>query len=469
MASLKKEKNFTQGALIPQILLFSLPLIATSVLQLLFNTADTVVVGRWGGESAAARANSLAAVGSCSALITLLVNLFFGLSVGAGISVAHDIGAAKEDEARKTIHTSVILALASGALVTLVGLFAAEPLLSLMGTDPELLDEASRYMRAYFCGMPANMLYTFCAAILRAKGETVRPLIFLSVAGVANVLLNLLTVVGFGWGAVGVGTATAVSQWISCILIVVYMMRIDGVCRIDLRELRVHRDKLLNVLRIGLPAGIQSSFFSISNVLVQSTINTFGPVVVAGNTAALNIEGYGYVIQNAFYQAALTFVAQNAGAGNIKRIKRVAWHCSWLVCAAGLAVGAVCFLSSHLLLGIYAPGNEAVIAAGATRMAVICLPYFLCGLMEVGGGCMRGLGKSALPTIVALIGSCLLRIVWIYTVFAWVPVPEGAGELYRLSILYLSYPVSWAITALTHYICFLFTMRRFRQTVETRG
>ncbi len=463
MASLKKQKNFTTGALIPQILLFALPLIATSILQLLFNTADTVVVGRWGGDSAEARANSLAAVGSCASLINLLVNLFFGLSVGAGITVAHDIGAGQEDEARKTVHTSVILALISGAFVTVLGLVAARPMLSLMGTDPVLLDEASLYMRAYFCGMPANMLYNFCAAILRAKGETFRPLIFLSVAGVANILLNLLTVVGFGWGAVGVGTATAVSQWISCILIVIYMMRADDACKLRLNELRVHRDKLFRVLRIGLPAGLQSSLFSVSNVLVQSTINTFGPTVVAGNTAALNIEGYGYTTQNAFYQASLTFVAQNAGAGRIDRVKKVAWHCTWLVTAVGLTIGVLCFTFSHALLGIYAPGNEAVIAAGGTRMAVICIPYFLCGLMEVGGGCMRGLGKSALPTIVSLVGSCLLRIVWLYTVFAWIPVPEGEGDLFRLSILYLSYPVTWAITAAAHYICVFFEMRKLKR------
>ncbi len=459
MKPIKKEKNFTAGPLIPQILLFSLPLIATSILQLLFNTADTVVVGRWGGDTPEASAASLAAVGSCSSLIMLLVNLFIGLSTGAGICVAHEIGAGHEEEVQKTVHTSVILALISGAFVTVLGLVAAKPLLSLMGTNETLLDEAALYMRAYFCGMPANMLYTFCAAMLRSKGETVRPLLFLSISGVVNVLLNLLLVIVFRCGAVGVGIATAVSQWVSCILIVIYMMRMSGLCRICLRELRIHKDKLGQIIRIGLPAGIQSSLFSIANVLIQSTINTFEPVVVAGNTAALNIEGYVYASQNAFYQAAPTFMAQNMGAGNYNRMKKVVLHCSWMVVAVGATLGGIVLLFAQPLLGIYAPGNQPVIDAGMTRLTVICLGYFFCGLMEVGCGCMRGIGKSILPTVVSLLGSCVLRIVWVYTVFQWSP---------TLTTLYIAFPMTWIITAMAHYILLAISMHRLHKQMKER-
>ncbi len=443
-----------------------LPLIATSVLQLLFNTADTVVVGRWGGDTPEASANSLAAVGSCSSLINLCVNLFIGISTGAGICCAHAIGAGRYDEVKKTVHTSVVLGLVSGGIVTVIGLVAARPLLSLMGTDAVLLDEAVLYMRAYFLGMPASMLYNYCAAILRSKGETTKPLIFLSVAGVVNVLLNLLTVIVFRWGAVGVGVATAASNWVSCVLIVSYMMRMDGICRIRFSEIRAERQAVKNILRIGLPTGIQSSFFSISNVLIQSSINSFGPVVVAGSTAALNLEGYVYAAQNGFYHAMLTFMAQNAGAGKIERMKKILLHCSLLVLVVGSVFGGAVLLASHPLLSIYAPGNEAVIAAGRVRLAVICLFYPLCGLMEVSSGCVRGLGKSILPTVVTLLGSCLFRVVWVYTVFAWIPTPPGAGEYFRLGVLFASYPVSWIITSLVHYICAAVELRRFRRQLH---
>ncbi len=467
ISTLKREKNLTSGPLIPQIFMFVLPLIATSVLQLLFNTADTVVVGRWGGDTPEASANSLAAVGSCSSLINLCVNLFIGISTGAGICCAHAIGAGHRDEVKKTVHTSVVFALIAGAVVTLIGMVGARPLLSLMGTDAVLLDEAVLYMRAYFCGMPAAMLYNYCAAILRSKGETVRPLIFLTVAGVVNVLLNLVTVIVFRWGAVGVGTATAVSQWVSCILVVIFMMRMDDDCRIELKQIKADRATVFNILRVGLPAGIQSSFFSISNVLIQSSINSFGPVVVAGSTAALNLEGYVYAAQNGFYHAVLPFMAQNAGAGKVDRMKKIGIYCSFLVLIVGAAIGCTVYLFSHPLLSIYAPGNEAVIAAGKVRLGIICLFYPLCGLMEVGSGCVRGLGKSILPTVVSLVGSCLLRVVWVYTVFAWIPTPPGADEYFRLAVLFASYPVTWLITAAVHYCCAVVEMRKFRRQLES--
>jgi len=335
----RKARDFTEGALLPQLLMFALPLIATSVLQLLFNTADIIVVGRWGGATPEECETSLAAVGSCGSLINLLVNLFMGLSIGAGVCVAHGIGAKQYEDVKKVVHTSVVAAVAAGAVVTVLGITAARPLLVLMGTDAAVLDEAVLYMIAYFCGMPACMVYNYCAAILRSSGDTVRPLGFLSVAGVINVVLNLIMVLVFHLGAVGVGIATAVSQWVSCALIISFMMKTDGVCRLEIKSLRIDIAKLKRILALGLPAGIQSTLFAVSNVLIQSSINSFGKVFVAGNTAASNIEGYSYVIQNSMYQAAITFVGQNEGAKNYKRLVKCVFMCVSCVTVLGLFFG----------------------------------------------------------------------------------------------------------------------------------
>lgn len=450
MAQAKIKRNLTEGPLLTQIILFTLPLIATAVLQLLFNTADVMVVGRWGGATEAERDTALAAVGSCGALTNLIVNLFFGLSVGAGVSVAHGIGAKQDRDVRETVHTSVLASLVCGVVVTVFGIVMARPLLVMMQTDPLVLDQAVPYMCAYFCGMPANMLYNYCASMLRSSGDTTRPLIFLSVAGVANVALNLVMVIVFGLGAVGVGIATAVSHWISCILIVAYMMRYRGPCRIELRELRIHRDKLVKIITIGIPAGLQGTLFSISNVLIQSSINGFGEITfVAGNTAASNIDGYIYATQNALYHTALTFVGQNLGARNFDRLKRSIFACAGVVTGVGISIGAVALLFGRPLLSIFTD-STAVIDAGMIRLTVMATTYFLCGLMEVGCGVMRGLGKSIPPMLVSLIGSCLFRIVWIFTVFAAFPTPI---------VLYISYPISWVLTALAH---FIFCHRTYR-------
>lgn len=467
MTAIKKAKNLTEGALIPQILLFALPLIATSILQLLFNTADMVVVGRWGGDTPEASANSLAAVGSCSSLITLLVNFFMGLGAGSGICVAHDIGARHDNDVRETVHTSILLALIAGAIVTAIGMIAAYPLLFLMGSDEDVLPEAAAYMRAYFCGMPACMLYNFCAAILRAKGDTVRPMIFLSIGGAANVLFNLIAVIGFRWGAVGVGAATALSQWIACILVVLYMTHMEGPCRIDPKSIRMKRDKVKRILRIGVPTGIQSSLFSIANVLIQSTVNSFGPIVMAGDSAGKNLDSYVYSAQNAFYHSAMTFVAQNKGARKYDRIKKAILCSTLLVVVIGITVGMAVWLLSPVLLTVYAPGNQAVVDAGYVRITVMALTYFLCGLMEVGTGAMRGMGKSILPTAVSLIGSCLLRIVWIFTIFAWLR--PMLDPMQALTLLYIAYPVTWIITSAAHFICTAIELRKYKKELLLEG
>ncbi|MBQ9761349.1 MAG: MATE family efflux transporter [Clostridia bacterium] len=453
----KPIKDFTQGPLLSRIILFSLPLIATSILQLLFNTADTIVVGQWGGDTADARESALAAVGSCSSLINLIINLFMGLSMGAGVCVAHAIGAKRYDEVDKVIHTSVVTAFFAGAAVTVFGMIAAEPLLRLMGTEDAVLSQAVPYMRAYFAGMIANMIYNYCAAILRSTGDTVRPLIFLSVAGVVNVALNLVMVLMFHQGAQGVGIATAASHWVSCILILIYMTRKEGVCHLDLRRLRIDLRVLRKILVIGLPAGFQSSLFAISNVLIQSSVNSLGKIVVAGNTASSNLEGYIYVTQNAVYNAALTFVGQNMGARKFDRIKKTAWYCLAVATAVGVAVSLLMFLFIEPLLGLYAPGNTAVIEKGLIRFSIIGLTHFICGIMEVGCGCVRGMGKSLAPTLVSLLGSCASRVVWIYTVFPLVPLDI------RQETLYYCYPLSWAVTALAHFIVFFIVLKKEKQ------
>ena len=456
-AARKIKKDFTEGPLLSKIVLFALPLIVTAVLQLLFNTADTVVVGRWGGSTPEECETALAAVGSCGSLTHMIINLFFGLSVGAGVCVAHDIGAKQYEDVSRVVHTSVVASLILGVVVTVFGICMARPLLSLMGTAPSVLDQAVFYMCAYFCGMPANMLYNYCAAILRSSGDTTRPLIFLSVAGVVNVLFNLVAVIVFGLGAIGVGIATAASHWVSCILIVRYMMRMDGPCRIELSKLQIDWIKLKKIIIIGLPAGLQGTLFSISNVLIQSTVNSFGKTVVAGNTAAANIDGYIYATQNALYHTALTFVGQNLGARRLDRVKKSFLSCLMVVSVVGIVVGGILMVFARQLLGLFIPENEGAIEAGLERLFIMASTYFLCGLMEVGCGTLRGLGKSISPMLISLLGSCLFRVIWIFTVFQLSP---------TMQTLYFSYPASWFLTAAVFFIFCIIYIRREQRSVS---
>lgn len=448
----RQAKDFTTGPILSQILLFALPLVATSILQRLFNTADTVIVGRFSGTPAECE-TALAAVGSCGSLIELIVCLFMGLAMGAGVCVAHDVGAKHDKDASRVVHTAVITACVCGVIVTVFGMIMARPLLVLMGTgngDEAVLNQAVLYMRAYFLGVPASLIYNYCASMLRSTGDSVRPMIFLSVAGAVNVIFNLITVVGLHMGAMGVGLATAISQWIACILVLIFMFRTSGVCRLELSKLRIDRKKLKKIVMLGIPAGIQSSLFSISNVLIQSSMNTFGKVVIAGNTAASNLEGYIYITQNALYQTALTFVGQHVGARKYERLKKCILWCVVVVTVIGLILGGCVFLFGKYLIGIFAPGNEEVIAAGLKKLSITGLTQFICGLMEVGCGVMRGFGKSIVPMFVSLIGSCALRLIWVWTIFAMFPSPET---------LYISYPITWIITACAHYVCCFVTLR----------
>lgn len=429
----------------------------TGFLQLLFNTADTIVVGRWGGDTPEACENALAAVGSCGSLITLLTVLLGNLSLGAGVSVAQDIGAKKYADVSKTVHTAISLCLVSGVAVLMIGMIAARPLLVLMGTDAAVLDQAVLYTRAYFVGIPASMLYNYCAAILRSAGETVRPVRYLLIAGVVNVGLNLLMVLVFHLGALGVGIATAASFIVKCVLILVHMCRTDAVYRFEPRKLRFYGDKLKTILQIGIPAGIQGLVFSFSHVLIQSSINSFGKAAVAGNAAAANLEGYAYQPMIAFYHAAVTFVGQHKGAKKYQRMKRCIGVCVLCTVVVGIVFAWAMLLLGPVLMQLYTPGNEVAIATGMNRMWVMFSVYFLVGLMEVGSGIMRGLGRSTTSMITSLTGSVGLRVIWILAVFP---------HYHTLTCLYLCFPIAWVLTAAAHFTMAAIVIHREQRATE---
>lgn len=445
-AHMRKEANLTEGPILGRMILFTLPVMATGVLQLLFNAADLAVVGRYCGDAA------MGAVGCCGALINLIVNLFMGLSVGAGVIAAQDIGAHRYDDVKRLVNTSVTSSLIGGFVVGVLGFLAARPLLTVMGTPADVLEEAVPYMRAYFCGMPGCLLYNYLASILRSSGDTHHPLIFLSTAGIANVILNFTMVLGFHMGALGVGIATAVSQYISAGLIFLYMLRMDGCCQIT--GAKVDFSKLKRMVTIGLPAGLQGTMFSLSNVIIQASINGYGTAVVAGNTAGSNLDGFQYIAMNSVYHAALTFVGQNVGAGKYERIKKIAWDSVAIVTVIGVVMGAMLIFFGDTLLLIYAPGEEnaAVVAAGMNRLVIMGASYFLCGLMDVGCGLLRGMGKAVLPMVVSLMGSCVFRIGWVTLVCPYWPD--------NIFVLYISYPISWLVTAVVHYCCFAYFYRK---------
>ena len=460
MARAKKyEIDMTQGALLPKVLMFSLPLIASGVLQLLFNAADMVVVGQWAGKEC------LAAVGSTGSLINLMVNVFIGLSVGGSVAVARSFGANDPAAVHRSVHTAMSLAIIAGLAVGVLGFVFCRPLLRLM--DNPVLDLATTYMKIYFLGMPFNMVYNFGASILRAVGDTKRPLIYLTIAGVVNVVLNLILVIVFHMNVAGVAIATVVSQAVSAVLVVLCLMRSHGVVHLELKELRIYKRQLIDIAKVGLPAGLQGSLFSISNVLIQSSVNGFGEVVVAANSAGGNLEGFVYTAMNAIHQAALTFASQNLGAGKIKRVRRSVLVCLLTVLAIGFIFGNLMLLCGKPLLSLYLDDPSAidpltgvtVLEYGIKRLSWMLPLYCLCGLMDVMVGTLRGVGYSIMPMIVSLTGACLFRVVWIMTVFAANP---------TLDILYMSYPISWGLTFATHLLCYLLIARKKLGKLEAR-
>ena len=404
------EMDMTRGPLLRSILLFMLPLLLSGVLQLLFNATDIVVVGQFAG------ANAMAAVGSTTSLFNLLINAFIGISVGANVLVARFCGERSYDGVQETVQT-----------------------------PDEVIEGAVLYMRVYFIGMPATMIYNFGAAVLRAVGDTRRPLYFLMAAGVMNVLGDLLFVCVLGMGVAGVAIATVLSQCVSATLTVLCLTGSDGIYHLDIRHLRFSPDRFRQIMKIGLPAGMQSVIFNISNVLIQSSINSFGAVAVAGNTAAANIEGFVYISMNSLYQTTLSFTSQNLGAKQYRRIDRILVCCMTLVVLIGVVLGQGAYRLGDPLLHIYSQDPE-VIAYGIQRFSVVSVTYFLCGMMDVGSGVVRGLGYSIMPMLVSMVGACVFRVIWIFTIFRM---------YHTLTSLYVSYPISWILTVIAHMVCYL--------------
>lgn len=442
----KYEIDMCSGSVFGKMLLFALPLMCSSILQLLFNAADIVVVGRFAGD------NALAAVGSNTALINLLTNLFVGLSVGTNVLTAQYYGAKRDRDLKETVHTSMLLSLYSGLLLTVVGLIGAPKLLELMQAPPEVLNLAVLYLRIYFLGMASMMVYNFGSAILRAVGDTKRPLYYLLGAGVVNVVLNLFFVIVCHLGVAGVAMATVISQTISAFLVVRCLVREQGGIHLDLKALAITKEKLGKIMQIGLPAGFQGTVFSLSNVVIQSAVNSFGNIAVAGNSAAANIEGFVYMAMNAFHQATISFTSQNYGARAYKRIYKILFAGELFVIVTGVVLGNLAVLLGESLLGIYSPSAE-VITAGMARLKIICTLYALCGAMDVLVGALRGIGYSIIPMIVSLVGACGLRLLWIATVFQ---IPE----YHSLTTVYLSYPITWTITLTVHAITFALAARK---------
>lgn len=453
MQRVQKEKSYEMdmchGPLLGKILMFSIPLMLSGILQLLFNAADVVVVGRFAGSQ------SLAAVGSTSSLINLLINVFIGLSVGANVLIARYYGAGQEKEVSDTVHTAVLLSLISGVFLCIVGVILAKPLLELMGTPADVLDKSVLYMRVYFMGMPVLLLYNFGSSILRAIGDTKRPLYYLLIAGVVNVVMNLFFVIVLKMDVAGVALATVLSQCISAGCIIRCLMKSTGCFRLYPKQLCIHRDKLVRIVRIGLPAGMQGAIFSVSNVLIQSSVNSFGSIAMAGNTAASNVEGFVYTAMNAMHQTAVSFTSQNLGGRQYDRIKKALLECLAIVTVIGVVMGNGVFLLGEEILGIYSSDAE-VVSYGILRLSVICTTYFLCGAMDTMVGAIRGLGYSVMPMIVSLIGACGLRVLWVMTIFQWQR---------SLFTLYISYPISWGITCMAHVICYIIVSKRVKKAL----
>ena len=439
MSGKKYEIDMCNGPLLSKILIYAIPLIASGILQLLFNAADMVVAGRYAGSEA------LGAVGATSSLINLLINVFIGMSVGTNVLAAHFYGADRKEELGQTVHTSIALSLISGVILGIVGFSLAKPLLSLMGTPDDILPHAVIYMQIYFIGVPGMLLYNFGSAILRAVGDTKRPLYYLLFAGVINVLLNLFFVIVLGIGVAGVALATILSQFISAALVIRCLIKEEGAYHLDVHSIRLYPDKVVRILRVGLPAGFQGAVFSISNVLIQSSVNSFGSIAVAGNTAAQNLEGFVYNAMNSFHQTALSFTSQNMGAKKMDRVKKIMWICVGCVTILGMGMGFAGLYFANELLSIYST-DASVVAYGYQRLFIILSTYFMCGVMDVMVGSIRGMGYSIMPMIVSLLGACGLRVVWIFTVFAFYRSPQ---------VLYISYPVTWTVTFLVHFICFM--------------
>lgn len=440
----KYEIDMCNGTIMDKLISFSLPLMLSGILQLMFNAVDIIVVGRFSGSQA------LAAVGSTSALINVFTNLFIGISLGANVLTARFYAAGREKEVSETVHTAITLALVSGIVMALVGLVFSKGALALMGTPDDVIGLSALYMRIYFLGMPFFMLYNYGAAILRAVGDTKRPLLFLMIAGVINACLNMVLVIVFKLGVAGVAIATVISQMISCVLVLRCLCQSESSYRLRFSELGMKGYYLKQIFSVGVPAGIQSTVINFSNVLLQSSVNSFGSTAMAGYTAANNLLGFLYVSVNSITQACMSFTSQNYGVGKLKRMDRVLADCMILSVVVAVALGCICYGFGPKILQIYTEDAE-VIACGMEILAYTTITYFLCGWMDLFPGALRGMGYSAVPMVLSVIGTVGTRVVWIFGIFPY----------HRsLAILFISYPASWIITIVLQVICFYFVRRR---------
>ncbi len=446
----ERREDMTNGPLFFKMLWFAVPLMLSGMLQLLFSAMDMVVIGQYVG------GDSVASIGTTYSMTNLLVNLFVGLSVGTSVSVAQSLGAKNAEETQRIVHTSVTVSVLGGIVLGIIGFYAAEPLLDLMSTPEDLLAQAALYMKIYFLGMPVTALYNFASAVLRSAGDTRRPLYFLTIAGVLNVGLNLFFVLVCHMRVEGVALATILSQAVSAGLVVWWLCRLKTEIHLDLKKLKIHKRSLAKIIKIGLPAGVQGTLFALSNVLIQSSVNSFGAVAMAGNAASASIEGFEYVALDAPQHAALTFTGQNVGARKPERIRRILWICMLLETIFGVVFGLVFWAFGKPLIGLYIPNEPDSMKYALTRLMVFAITYALCGYMNVLVGSLRGMGASLLPTFVTLTGVCGFRIVWIYTFFQ-------LPEFHSLLWLYLSYPISWVLTAAAHAVCYVFVSRKLKR------
>lgn len=447
MKNNKYEIDMCNGTIMDKLLSFALPLMISGMLQLMFNAVDIIVVGRFTGSQA------LAAVGSTTALICTFTNLFIGVSLGANVLAARFYASGKTKEMSETVHTAILLALISGIAMSIIGILCARESLVLIATPDDIIGQAALYLRIYFLGMPFFMLYNYGAAILRAVGDTKRPLMYLIAAGTANAVLDLILVIIFKMGVAGVAIGTITSQFISCILVIRCLCKTDAIYKLYISKLRIKKYYLIQILKVGLPAGIQSTVINFSNVLLQSSVNSFGEIAMAGYTAANNILGFLYVSVNSVTQACMSFTSQNYGVRKFKRMDKVLVDCAILSIIVSVVIGGGSYLLGHQILGIYTK-QEDVIQCGMEILSISTIPYFLCGLMDMIPGSMRGVGYSAVPMLLSIIGTVGTRLVWIYGVF-----PEHRS----LYVLFMSYPVSWGLTIVMQAICLVFVRRKIRK------
>lgn len=447
MKNNKYEIDMCNGTIMDKLISFALPLMISGMLQLMFNAVDIIVVGRFTGSQA------LAAVGSTTALICTFTNLFIGVSLGANVLAARFYASGKTKEMSETVHTAILLALISGIAMSVIGILCARESLVLIATPDDIIEQAALYLRIYFSGMPFFMLYNYGAAILRAVGDTKRPLMYLIAAGTANAVLDLILVIIFKMGVAGVAIGTITSQFISCVLVIRCLCKTDAIYKLYISKLRIKKYYLIQILKVGLPAGIQSTVINFSNVLLQSSVNSFGEIAMAGYTAANNILGFLYVSVNSVTQACMSFTSQNYGVRKFKRMDKVLANCAILSIIVSVVIGGGSYLLGHQILGIYTK-QEDVIQCGMEILSISTIPYFLCGLMDMIPGSMRGVGYSAVPMILSIIGTVGTRLVWIYGVF-----PEHRS----LYVLFMSYPVSWGLTIVMQAICLVFVRRKIRK------